>query len=92
MGQTALQKLIDFINEDLEIKGISLVKRAKLEKVKAKALSLLPEEKQGIVDAYDKGISDYCNYDPERHGNEAPSGINYFNQKYSSEQDVKQKQ
>ena len=82
MGQTALQKLIEYMdNHSMSNTGTY-----------RKAIALLHEENQGIVDAYDKGISDYCNYDPERHGNEAPSGIKYFNQKYSSEQDVKQKQ
>lgn len=55
-----MEQLIDFINEDLEIKGISLVKRAKLQKVKQKATELLEEEKKQIVHAFSAGQIDIC--------------------------------
>lgn len=48
-----------------------------------RAESLLPKERQDIQEAHDKGISRYCQWDPERHGNEAPTGSDYFTQTFT---------
>lgn len=38
----------------------------------------LEKEKQQIIDAHEKGQKDALNYNPERHGNEMPTGSKYF--------------
>jgi hypothetical protein len=48
-----------------------------------KATELLETEKQQIIEAHDKGISRYCQWEPERHGNKQPSGTDYFNQTFN---------
>jgi len=43
----------------------------------------IEKEKQQIIYAYDKGSTDWCNYDPERHGNQHPLGKDYYNQTFN---------
>lgn len=44
----------------------------------------LEKERQMVIDAGDKCIKNWVNYDPERHGNESPSGKQYFNLTYNN--------
>ena len=46
-------------------------------------LELLPKERQDIQEAHDKGMVRYCQWEPDRHGNEAPSGSDYFIQTFT---------
>lgn len=46
-------------------------------------LELLPKERQDIEQAHDKGISRYCQWEPDRHGNKAPTGSDYFTKTFT---------
>lgn len=42
----------------------------------------LKKEQEQLISAYDEGAKDFCNYDPERHGNESPTGDRYYSKTY----------
>jgi len=42
------------------------------------------KEKQQIIDAGDKCISNYLRHEPERHGNVMPSGEQYYEQTFKN--------
>lgn len=41
-------------------------------------------ERHQIREAYDAGVTEHCRYEPERHGNEHPTAIDYYKNKYQS--------
>ena len=75
---TALQTLINEVD--------SLLKRCDTRSqmyeayiaVSVLATELLPKERKDIEQAHDKGISRYSQWEPDRHGNEAPTGSDYY--------------
>lgn len=71
--ETAIQEAFRKIEEEFNIKIHPVAKEIYLEK-----------EKQQIIESYDLGIKDFCNHDPERHGNEIPSGEQYYNEHYKN--------
>jgi hypothetical protein len=91
--KTELQELIEMYNNDIiKLKenfklteSILIVREiSTLEHVVTNLESRLDKEKYHLIKAYEKGIQDFCTYEPERHGNERPKGEQYFNSTYKT--------
>jgi len=78
--KTAVQQLIDMLIDTKETKCNHLHEIIFFDGVLAliEAGEFLEIEKSQIIKAYENGVSDFADYDPERHGNESPNGVKYF--------------
>lgn len=78
--KTAVQQIIDVLIDTKETKCNHLHEIIFFDGVLALIESgdFLEIEKLQTIEAYDNGVSDFANYDPERHGNESPNGVKYF--------------
>lgn len=74
MEKTAMQELKDWLNTP---DGFYLSS-----KLDDKIDELIEKEKKQIIDAGNECISKWCLHNCERHGNEMPSGEQYYNQTY----------
>lgn len=73
-----MKTAIDWLIEQTRTREWNSLKRGDIiEEAKEK-------QKQQIIDAYEKGVKDFANYDPERHGNERQTGDKFYNQKFKN--------
>ncbi|WP_241287525.1 hypothetical protein [Chryseobacterium indologenes] len=56
-----------------------------LEKMLDRGNEFLEKEKKQIIDAGNKCISNWVMHDPERHGNNIPNGIDYYDSTFKNE-------
>lgn len=80
---TALQELIKILQDNKNALQGNIGLSAGLANAIAVAKLLLPKERQDIEQAHDKGISRYCQWEPDRHGNKAPTGSDYFTKTFT---------
>ncbi len=88
MEKTAVGGLIEYFEQQLRLQRSSEIKYT-TEEALVDAIDVCKNtqrtiEKKQIMDAHDNGISRYCQWEPERHGNEQPSGKNYYEKTYST--------
>ena len=81
-NKTAIEELIEKLYESYNWKHSTFQEKAGIASCINKAKRMLEKEKSQIITAYDKGKSDFANYEPERHGNESPKGEKYYNNKF----------
>ncbi|WFB67054.1 hypothetical protein [Chryseobacterium sp. WX] len=56
-----------------------------LENLLEKGNDFLEKEKKQIIEAVNKGISNWVMHDPERHGNHIPNGKDYYYSTFKNE-------
>ena len=75
--KTVLQ---DLINKFEEIKDLDYMVQIMI--LRGESQQLLEQEKEQIIESYNKGQKDFANYDPERHGNECKDGKQYYDSNF----------
>ena len=76
--KTAMQELIqDILNSNPDVKVYDLQNILRRDMVK-----YLKNDRINLINSYQKGVEDFANYDPERHGNKIPNGEDYFNETF----------
>lgn len=85
MEKTVVQRIIDWTVENArsitDQNGVTHI-TIDHEEFRKEFDTYLDKERKQIINAGNTCISDWVNYDPERHGNEAPSGEQYYSQRY----------
>lgn len=64
------------------------LKRHGIEHTEEQRNKYLETEKQQIIDAYEKGVKDFANYDPERHGNENKNGLEHYTSTFGTNKET----
>lgn len=82
--KTAIKELIDKFEDIQNNNCKTLQERIFFDGVLAITQTFIEKEKKQIKQSFNDGISQYAQYDPERHGNEGPNPEQYYNNNYNN--------